>query len=672
MTARQQADVDAVRTALAECRPDWWGPVKLGIRTAFQPALWGRPIDAVFDQNMKDHTGIDTTNGRKSIRVMWAREDMDSSAPLEYGFTRGDRNDLQVWQYLGSAAATLDVPKNEQEVTPVSQIILEEFYPDFRGSVAGLYYGSPQARRWGLYVALDTGYTPSLSHHAIGDWFKSEVVSHPDRYPSLQFHGKAPEKDFELALSNYLRWRVLSAELPLSEDLALRNAIKAFAAANDSTLLKTGKVALPDGTCVCSDLDDDALEVPKRRAWLAAHMTIDPAGKPVTSQWPPPVVDLSTPMKAARTYARTIESGDMKAFQKVTAGTPEDYKTWAVVVSRAHADRQLEDAAIARFGEAGQNFVGLASYALLDPDLVEKIDGDSATIGSRMDKGGIPFKRTAQGWKLDLTAMSAKSNDQPARLKMIELEERLSLGVAAMIRLGKFETVHDARRAHSEAMSLLMQSQPDAPEDKPADLPTTVPAPAPAPGIVRESFEHIPPVAEQRNAPASKRIVFLCSAGASMAEKLPTLRDQLASAIGGLRPDQQFNVIFFQDGKTIAFQKDALIAATPENVQRGKAFLEKLTARGSREAIPALTLAFAQKPELIYLMTDGDFPSNDALLKKVRDLDNPAQSGPPVTINTIAFITEKDTDTDFMTTLTEVAKSTGGTFKHVAANELRQ
>jgi hypothetical protein len=43
-----------------------------------------------------------------------------------------------------------------------------------------------------------------------------------------------------------------------------------------------------------------------------------------------------------------------------------------------------------------------------------------------------------------------------------------------------------------------------------------------------------------------------------------------------------------------------------------------------------------------------------------------------VKINTIAFVNDKDTDTAFVTLLETIAKENGGTFKHVAENELNQ
>jgi hypothetical protein len=36
-------------------------------------------------------------------------------------------------------------------------------------------------------------------------------------------------------------------------------------------------------------------------------------------------------------------------------------------------------------------------------------------------------------------------------------------------------------------------------------------------------------------------------------------------------------------------------------------------------------------------------------------LDESAQTGPSVTVNTITFVTQKDTDTDFLIVLTEVS-----------------
>ena len=107
--------------------------------------------------------------------------------------------------------------------------------------------------------------------------------------------------------------------------------------------------------------------------------------------------------------------------------------------------------------------------------------------------------------------------------------------------------------------------------------------------------------------------------------------------------------------------------ATPENKLKATNYLEdKVTPRGETNPIPGLELAFQQKPELIYLLTDGDFPDNNAVLKRITELNKDHK----VKINTIAFVSEADTDTDFMKLLDKIAKENGGVYKFVKESDL--
>jgi hypothetical protein len=166
----------------------------------------------------------------------------------------------------------------------------------------------------------------------------------------------------------------------------------------------------------------------------------------------------------------------------------------------------------------------------------------------------------------------------------------------------------------------------------------------------------------------ARQIVFVCDASGSMLNKMASLKDQLQKAVGGLKPIQSFNIVFFQDQKCVALDKSQLISADATNKRNAYKFLDDVTTSGTTDPIPGLTVAFAQHPQLVYLLTDGDFPDNKAVKAKIAELNHDHK----VKINTIAFVNSQDTDTDFLALLQEIAKESGGTFKHVAENELNQ
>ena len=143
------------------------------------------------------------------------------------------------------------------------------------------------------------------------------------------------------------------------------------------------------------------------------------------------------------------------------------------------------------------------------------------------------------------------------------------------------------------------------------------------------------------------------------------LKRELSKTVRQLRPSQSFSVIFFQEQSCKSLDQN-LVIAKPDTKRQADQFLDTIVPRAETNPLPALELAFKQKPDLIYLLTDGDFPDNNAVLKLIQQLDKDGK----VKINTIAFVNEKDKDTDFMALLQKIAKDTGGVYRFVRENDL--
>jgi hypothetical protein len=159
------------------------------------------------------------------------------------------------------------------------------------------------------------------------------------------------------------------------------------------------------------------------------------------------------------------------------------------------------------------------------------------------------------------------------------------------------------------------------------------------------------------------RIVYLCDASGSMMNKFDTLRIEMRKSIESLRPAHGFDVIFFQGDHFLALDKELLLAV-PENKRKAFDFIDVTATRDSSDPIPGLRAAFATKPELIYMLTDGDFPNNNAVLEEIRRL-NAAKS---VRINTIAFM---DRGEEYEKLLRTIAEENGGVFKFISDTDLR-
>ncbi len=160
----------------------------------------------------------------------------------------------------------------------------------------------------------------------------------------------------------------------------------------------------------------------------------------------------------------------------------------------------------------------------------------------------------------------------------------------------------------------------------------------------------------------ARSIAFVCDASGSMFQKMPTLKGELAKAIDGLKPVQSFSIVFFANEKFVGFDNGTLVAATSDNKAKARQWLEQVSAVGSTNPIPGLEVAFKGKPNLLYLLTDGDFPNNDAVKTKIKQLNPTKQTR----VNTIAFVGGgEEGSKSFVQLLDEIANQNGGQFRKV-------
>lgn len=161
------------------------------------------------------------------------------------------------------------------------------------------------------------------------------------------------------------------------------------------------------------------------------------------------------------------------------------------------------------------------------------------------------------------------------------------------------------------------------------------------------------------------KVVYLCDSSGSMMTKFDTLRQELRKAADGLKPIQSFDIIFFSEDNFVALDNKSLLLATPETKRKAYDFLDKTAPHGSSDPIPGLRAAFATQPQLIYMLTDGDFPNNSQVLEELRKLNKDKK----VKINTIAFM---DRGEEYEKLLKTIADEHGGLFKFVSDTELQK
>ena len=165
----------------------------------------------------------------------------------------------------------------------------------------------------------------------------------------------------------------------------------------------------------------------------------------------------------------------------------------------------------------------------------------------------------------------------------------------------------------------------------------------------------------------AKYVAYVCDASGSMLNKFPALKQELKKAIDVLRPIQAFSIVFFADpDRKPQVLAPNLVLATPDKKRDAYKFLDGVSTSGSTDPIPGLEIAFRQKPQLIYLLTDGDFPDNNAVLARIRNLNQDKA----VKINTIVFVDASNAEKTIIDLMKQIASENGGVFKVVSQDDL--
>jgi hypothetical protein len=171
----------------------------------------------------------------------------------------------------------------------------------------------------------------------------------------------------------------------------------------------------------------------------------------------------------------------------------------------------------------------------------------------------------------------------------------------------------------------------------------------------------------------AKTVVYFCDASGSMIGlRMDLLKIELKKAVDALVPVQAFNVIFFSGDEFQSLSK-TLVMATPENKRKTYEFIDGVKPRSSTEPFKALNLAFSNKPQLMYVLSDGfdQIGSFSELIAYFDKLNVKKQTR----VNTIAFFSPREDQTtrkECEDALRQIAKDNGGQFKVVLTTDLTQ
>ena len=160
-------------------------------------------------------------------------------------------------------------------------------------------------------------------------------------------------------------------------------------------------------------------------------------------------------------------------------------------------------------------------------------------------------------------------------------------------------------------------------------------------------------------------IVYVVDRSGSMADTFDYVKQQIVRSISHLRKSQNFHVILFAGGSPIENTPRRLVKANESQKTAVVDFILPKQAGGQTNPILALERAFKvlqsakrKRGKLIYLLTDGVFPDNDAVLKKIAGWNRDKT----VHINTYLY---GPLDETAVTVLKQIAAENGGKFKYV-------
>jgi hypothetical protein len=177
-----------------------------------------------------------------------------------------------------------------------------------------------------------------------------------------------------------------------------------------------------------------------------------------------------------------------------------------------------------------------------------------------------------------------------------------------------------------------------------------------------------------------RSIVYVCDASGSMVgQGDDALKSELKRDIANLSPIQQFNVLIFHETRTGSLYQsmaDKLLMGTPSSKATAFEFIDNLPFSSVNNPIPALEEAFREQPQLIFLLSHGDFnnryntTNNAEVLAKIDELNQDKRTK----VNTVLLLGERRKEVmdrkRLDAIMEKIAHDNGGNFHWYYSDEL--
>ncbi len=156
----------------------------------------------------------------------------------------------------------------------------------------------------------------------------------------------------------------------------------------------------------------------------------------------------------------------------------------------------------------------------------------------------------------------------------------------------------------------------------------------------------------------AKKVVYVSDRSGSMTDSMDYVKFELRRSIGELDEGDQFHVLFFSSGAPVEMPTRRLANATRRIKALAWEFIDGIVPQGETDPSKALERAFAVRPDVIYLLTDGEFD------RSVVDLVKQLNPDKRVKVNAISFLYGPHV------VLKEIAKQSGGTYRFLSEADL--
>ena len=156
-----------------------------------------------------------------------------------------------------------------------------------------------------------------------------------------------------------------------------------------------------------------------------------------------------------------------------------------------------------------------------------------------------------------------------------------------------------------------------------------------------------------------RKIVYVLDRSDSMCDSFHFVKYELKRSVGELTDSDKFHIIFFSSGPPVEMPPRQLVLATERNKKMAFEFIDGVVPQGETDPSKALERAFYCHPELIYLLTDGEFTPE--VVRLVKDLNKDGK----VKLHTIAFLYKTGEPV-----LKQIAAENGGVYKFVSESDV--